>query len=77
MAYHPAQVVDARLRGRILLCSVGFRPLPVILSTLMIQPTQLYLLHSPDSYQHAVAVRDDPALRVLKTLSPQQIHLRP
>lgn len=77
MAYHPAQVVDERLRGRILLCSVGFRPLPVILSTLMIQPTQLYLLHSPDSYQHAVAVRDDPALRVLKTLSPQQIHLRP
>jgi len=76
MVHKPAPPIGEALRGRVLLCSVGFRPLPVILSTLMIQPTKLYLLHSSDSRPHAEAVRDDAALQVIQHLAIKDIHLR-
>ncbi len=76
VVHNPVQLVDERLRGRVLLCSVGFRPLPVILSTLIMQPTKLYLLHSPDSRGHAEAVGNDAAIQEFAHLSTKDIQLR-
>jgi|GEM_PF-713271 len=77
VAYNPTQLVDEALRGRILLCSVGFRPLPVILTTLIIQPKKLYLLHSPDSRPQAETVCNDTTIQAIAHLSSKDIHLKP
>lgn len=76
VAYNPVHLVDETLRGRILLCSVGFRPLPVILTTLIIQPAKLYLLHSPDSRRQALEVCNDPNVKALPNLLDKDIHLK-
>jgi len=53
------QIVEIGLKHRVLICSVGLRPMPVILSTLLLAPTKLYLLHSRESRRYAEEIRDD------------------
>lgn len=59
----------------VLVCTVGLRPAPVILTTLMLKPKALYLFHSPDSRRHAEAVRDDPDMHGLGLDPDRDIHL--
>ena len=63
VSHNPEQLVDPELKGRILICSVGFRPLPVILTTLIVRPIRLYLLHSIESQRAAEEIRDDSVVR--------------
>lgn len=72
----PAQLVDKSLRRNVLVCTVGLRPMPVILSTLIIEPKKLYLLHSQDSRQFAEQVRDDPYVQRLGLDPVRDIVLR-
>jgi len=60
---NPEQLIDPELKERILICSVGLRPLPVILTILIVRPTKLYLLHSAESRRAAEQIRDDPVIR--------------
>jgi len=62
---NPEQLVDPDLQERILICSVGFRPMPVILTSLIVRPTKLYLLHSVESRRVAEQIRDDPFVQSL------------
>lgn len=73
---NPAQLINESFKGRILICSVGMRPLPVILTTLIIQPQKLYLLHSTDSRKDAETVCNDPLIQAIPHLSPNRIILR-
>lgn len=72
----PIQLVEKSLIGRVLVSTVGFRPLPVILTTLMIRPSKLYLLHSQDSRPMAEKVRDDPFVKSLGLHPVRDIILR-
>lgn len=65
VSHNPEQLVDPKLKERIMICSVGFRPLPVFLTTLIVRPSRLYLLHSVESRRHAEQIRDDPVVRAL------------
>lgn len=60
VARYPAQNLRPELRGGVLVCTVGFRPMPVILSILLLQPRRVYLLHTGDSLPHAQAIARDP-----------------
>lgn len=62
---NPAQRPDPDLQGRVLVCSVGMRPMPVILSILLLQPTKVYLLHSQESRRQAEQIRDDASVQSL------------
>lgn len=72
----PDQLVEAGLRHRVLIASVGLRPMPVVLSTLILQPIRLYLLHSQDSRRMAESIRDDPAVQALGLDPTEDILLR-
>lgn len=74
---NPTQLVDKQLNGSILVCTVGMRPLPVILTTLIIKPKKLYLLHSQQSLRGAETVRDDPYVQQLGLVSGITIQLLP
>lgn len=76
VSHNPEQLVDPELKGRILICSVGFRPLPVILTTLIVRPTKLYLLHSVASRRVAEQIRDDRTVRSLWSNPDERIILR-
>lgn len=76
VAHNPEQLVDPELQGRILICSVGFRPLPVILTTLIVHPKKLYLLHSAESQRAAEEIRDDSVIRELWQNPEERIILR-
>ena len=76
VSHNPEQLVDPELKARILICSVGFRPLPVILTTLIVHPTKLYLLHSVESYQAATQIRGDLVGRNLWANPDERIILR-
>ena len=65
-----------RLKGRALIASVGFRPMPVILSALLLEPTKLYLLHSQESRRFAEQVRDDEFIQNLGLDPVKDILLR-
>lgn len=73
---NPAQHPTEALLGRILVCTVGMRPLPVILSVLLLQPTKLYLLHSNESRRSAEQIRDDPYVQGLGLHPTNDIVLR-
>jgi len=74
--HNPEQLVDPDLEGRILICSVGFRPLPVILTTLIVRPEKLYLLHSVESRRTAEEIREDITVRDLWPNPDERIILR-
>ncbi|MXZ19993.1 MAG: TIGR02710 family CRISPR-associated protein [Caldilineaceae bacterium SB0665_bin_25] len=74
--HNPEQLVDPELKERILICSVGFRPLPVILTTLIVRPKKLYLLHSVESRRTAEEIREDIAVRDLWPNPDERIILR-
>ncbi|MCY4409518.1 MAG: TIGR02710 family CRISPR-associated CARF protein [Caldilineaceae bacterium] len=74
--HNPEQLVDPELKGRTLICSVGFRPLPVILTTLIVHPEMLYLLHSTESQRAAEEIRDDSIIRDLWPNPEERIILR-
>lgn len=76
VSHNPEQLVDPELKGRILICSVGFRPLPVILTTLIVRPAKLYLLHSTESQRAAEEIRDDRVVRNLWPNPDDRIILR-
>lgn len=56
---NPDQQPNPQLQGRTLVCTVGMRPLPVLLSILLLQPTRLYLFHTNESRRFAEQIRDD------------------
>ena len=64
------------LKERVLIASVGFRPMPVILSALLLEPTRLYLLHSLDSRRFAEKIRDDEFVQNLGLDPVKDILLR-
>ena len=76
VSHNPEQLVDPGLKEKIIICSVGFRPLPVILTTLIVRPIKLYLLHSSESHRHAEQIRDDPVVRNLWPNPDERIILR-
>jgi CRISPR-associated protein (TIGR02710 family) len=73
---NPAQQVDESLRGKVLVCTVGMRPLPVVLSILILRPSKVYLLHTNESRRSAESIRDDPHVQALGLHPSQEIILR-
>ena len=76
VSHNPEQLVEPELRKRILICSVGLRPLPVILTILIVRPIKLYLLHSVESRRRAEQIREDVVVRDLWTDPDERIILR-
>ena len=76
VAQNPAQRPGQGFSARSLVCSVGMRPQPVILSVLLLQPTKVYLLHSQESRLMAEQIRDDPYVQNLGLHPTQDIVLR-
>ncbi len=72
----PGQSVEPDLQERVLVASVGFRPMPVILSALLLRPKRLYLLHSGESRLKAEQIRDDPFVQALGLDPVRDIVLR-
>jgi len=60
----------------VLVCSVGLRESPIVLTTLLLRPQRLYLLHSQESRRNAEKVRDDPAVQSLGLDPAHDIVLR-
>jgi CRISPR-associated protein (TIGR02710 family) len=60
----------------VLVCPVGFRPPPVILTILMLKPKRVYLLPSSDTRRQAEAIRDDYAIQRLGLDPDRDIQLR-
>lgn len=73
---NPTQLSDPILKERILVATVGFRELPVILTTLILRPAKLYLLHSSESRGAAEKVRDDPYVQAIGLHPTQDVILR-
>lgn len=76
VSHNPEQLVDPELGKRILICSVGLRPLPVILTILIVRPIKLYLLHSAESRRSAEHIREDVEVRDLWADPDERIILR-
>lgn len=73
--FNPEQTLPAVLQHSVLVCTVGMRPMPVILTALLSQPVRLYLLHTADSRKVAETIRDDPFIQELGLNPVEDIRL--